>query len=332
MLQPAEGARERAAAPVTPEPIAPLAGDAQPVTPAPTAAPAQAAATPAATPAPAAATTAQPTAAPAPAAAPTVADDAHVPSYEASAVVPHTLREEDRIGTYGQPRWSARRRFPTTRMYVVPAGTIGLEYWLESKVNLEDPADVRNRSLYEIELGLGHRLQADVYLQTQQERSGPWELHKEKLELRWALADWGVIPLNPTLYVEFARENGGPPLIELKALIGDELAPRWHWGFNVVWEHQLGALQENESALTTGVSYSLLDEVFAIGAEVKFETVDIEGDRFSFENWELLAGPSLSWSPVGPIHLLFVALIGNETEGDEHVPIFQPTMVLGFEL
>ena len=42
-------------------------------------------------------------------------------SYEARAVVPPepgTLHEEERIGSYGQPRWTAHRRFPTTRVYV----------------------------------------------------------------------------------------------------------------------------------------------------------------------------------------------------------------------
>ena len=264
------------------------------------------------------------------------------PSYEALAVVrppPGTLREEERIGEYAQPRWTGRRRFPTTRIYVIPAGQLGLEYWLEQKLHLDDPDQVRYRSLYELEMGLGHRLQLDVYLETQQEgHQGPWALHKEKLELRWALADWGVIPLNPTLYVELAREHGGPPVIELKALLGEQLAPRWHFGLNLVWEHQLGDAQQNETALTLAVAYGLVDEVFSLGAEIKAETVDVKGQRYDFDNWELLAGPSLAWAPTPPMHILLVALLGDERELDAatgdgvHTPIFQPTLVVGFEL
>ena len=52
----------------------------------------------------------------------------------------------------------------------------------------------------------------------------------------------------------------------------------------------------------------------------------------SFDAWELLAGPSLAWSPVAPMHVLFVALFGSETEGDEKTALFQPTMILGWEL
>ena len=33
------------------------------------------------------------------------------------------LREEDRIGPYGQPEWTAHRRFPFTRVYVRPPTT-----------------------------------------------------------------------------------------------------------------------------------------------------------------------------------------------------------------
>lgn len=257
-------------------------------------------------------------------------------SYGARAVVepvPGTPHEEERIGDYRQPRWTAQRRFPNTRIYVRPAGTFGVEWWLEQKLSLEDLAQVRYRSQYELEFGLGHRLQSDVYLQTEQNgHQGPWQLESEKLELRWALADWGAIPLNPTLYAELAREHDAPPRIELKALAGEELASRLHFGLNLVWEHELGDRQENEYAITTGISYSIVDDVFSLGAEVKLETVDESGERLTFDDWELLGGPSLSWSPTPPMHVLLVALFGNETEGPEHTPLFEPTLILGWEL
>ena len=34
----------------------------------------------------------------------------------------HRLKEEQRIGEYRQPRWTATRRFTTTRVYVIPKG------------------------------------------------------------------------------------------------------------------------------------------------------------------------------------------------------------------
>ena len=82
-------------------------------------------------------------------------------------------------------------------------------------------------------------------------------------------------------------------------------------------EHQLGDENANEYALTAGLSYSLIDDVLALGLEAKLELVDPGADPFDFVSWELLAGPSLAWSPVPPVHVLFVPLFGFETEKDE---------------
>jgi hypothetical protein len=261
--------------------------------------------------------------------------DAREPSYRARARAkgPSELREEERIGDYAQPRWTARRRFPTTRVYVVPAGKIGVEWWLQDKQSLSDKDGVRYRSLYELEFGLGHRLQLDVYLQTEQRgHQGEIQIGAEKVELRYALADWGQIPLNPTLYLEFVRNHAEPPAVEAKALFGEELAPRWHTGFNLVFEHALGGDLTNEYAVTWGLSYSVTDETFSIGGEVKLETVDHEGDRFSFDAWEVLAGPSLAWSPVPAMHLLLAPLFGSEHEEGEDTPLLEATLIAGWEL
>jgi hypothetical protein len=257
-------------------------------------------------------------------------------SYQAHAVVPPapgSLREEERIGSYGQPRWTAHRRFPTTRIYVRPAGEFAFEWWLEHKQNLSNLREARYRSQYEVEFGLGHRLQMDVYLQTEQlGHAGSFELNAEKLELRWALADWGVLPLNPTVYIEYVRQHNGPPKLEVKALAGDELARRVHFGINFVAEHELGADQINEYQVATGLSYTLVDEKFSLGGELKLETTDSAGSRFTLQAWEALLGPSVSWSPTPPMHVLFVTLLGNETVGSMHTPLLESTLVLGWEI
>src|SRR5256885_17158642 len=40
---------------------------------------------------------------------------------------PSDLREEDRVGSYAQPRWTATRRLPNTPRCVVPQGQVGTE-------------------------------------------------------------------------------------------------------------------------------------------------------------------------------------------------------------
>ena len=97
------------------------------------------------------------------------------------------LREEQRIGAYKQPRWTAKRRFPTTRVYVVPAGKMEIEWWFRYTAPFDKPSKEREiRTQWEIEMGLGHHLQVDLYLVGQQLGQGQFAITREKAEVRWA--------------------------------------------------------------------------------------------------------------------------------------------------
>src|SRR5436309_2798240 len=65
---------------------------------------------------------------------------------------PSDLREEDRVGSYGQPRWTATRRFPNTRVYVVPEGKIEGELWFIPR--FLHSGETNGRYLAEVEYGL----------------------------------------------------------------------------------------------------------------------------------------------------------------------------------
>lgn len=259
------------------------------------------------------------------------------PAYESTVTGKAEVHEDELIGDYQQPRWSAKRRFPTTRIYVVPAGNAQFEYWWESKYDFDKPNRARYRSQFEFEFGLGHRLQLDLYITTQQQGMGrPMQLHKEKVELRYALADWGVIPGNPTLYIELAREHNGNPAIEGKILLGDQILPRLYWGANLVWERELGGSRTNEYAVTAALAYSAFDQVLSVGAEIRGEFVDVEDSRFDLASYELLAGPSIQWRPVPAMHIDWVGLFGFEAEKNaaneyENTALAQPMVVVGWE-
>jgi hypothetical protein len=228
------------------------------------------------------------------------------------------LAEDERIGDYAQPRWSARRRFPTTRLYVMPKGEVEAEYWLRYTAPLKDLDGGREvRSYYELGFGLGHRLQLDIYLVTQQTGHGPVELKREMLEMRYALADYGKLWGNPTLYLEWQRRNGENDWIEPKLLLGGELAPRWHGAFNLVLERELGGKEEHEWDATGGVSYTAVDEVLHAGVELYAEVHDSLGHRFAWGETEqlFLAGPSFMVSPIPRFHLLVAPLFGAGKDG-----------------
>ncbi|MCA9541707.1 MAG: hypothetical protein KC620_22575, partial [Myxococcales bacterium] len=244
-------------------------------------------------------------------------------AYEAPPVVVRGQRglvEEDQIGAYKQPRWTARRRFPTTRVYVRPEGQFAFEYWLRSTVDLENFSEPtkKYRSIYEWEYGLGNRLQLDLYLTAEQKANGPIEIAKESIELRYALADWGEIWGNPTLYFEWGRHNSEGNFVEGKLLFGGELTEGLHGGLNLVLERVVDGEQTHEYKITGGISKTLVDTMFSVGAEVEVEFVDNKDSRFDFIEKKYVAGPSVSWQPTHHIHILVTPLFGLAQEkGDD---------------
>ncbi len=266
----------------------------------------------------------------------TPAADAGAPAPNQTTVVGERWGEAERVGPYGQPRWTDRRRFPETRVYVAPPGSATFEFWLEPKVPF-DGGDLRLRSLYEMSFGLGYRLQLDLYLRFEHNGTDPVQLESERVELRWALADWGVLPGNPTLYLEWIRPTAAPQRLEFKLLFGGAFTDRLYWGANLFWERELwGGPQEAEYGATVGLSYSLLDSKFSLGGEARLELVDHRNTRFNPDSVEVFLGPSISWRPIPNAHVLLVAFLGPELARNEvNAPltgglIFQPTLVMGW--
>lgn len=225
------------------------------------------------------------------------------------------LREEGLVGPYGQPLWTATRRFPTTRVYVVPEGKMETEYWLRTTFNKDGTTSYR--SLYEAEFGLPHRFQFDLYFRTDQNGDDGEIYNSEQLELRYALADWGKLPGNPTLYLEWIRhdQRDQPDQIEPKILFGGELAQRWHWGVNLVGEFQTGGDLEREYQICSGLSYAVRDYKLALGGECRAAFTDTEENRGTFSN-DVQLGPSLQYRPFPQMTMNFAPLFGVTEESN----------------
>jgi hypothetical protein len=239
--------------------------------------------------------------------------DEHLSSWEMPPTVVRALREgqlreEDLIGSYDQPRWTAKRLFPTTRVYVVPEGKLEFEHWTRAKVPESGKTNVETQ--YELELGLPHRFQIDLYYVTDKTgEEGDLEISEQKYELRYALADWDELWMNPTLYFEYVQRDAQADKVEYKLLLGDELGEGWHFGSNLVFEHELDGAGENEYELTSGISHTIVDEKFSLGAEMKAALVDEHSDRGDYQK-ELEIGPSLQYRPLPQMHIDFAPLIG----------------------
>ncbi len=234
------------------------------------------------------------------------------------------------VGPYGQPAWTTAKRFAKTRVYVLPPGSAAFEYWLESKGELESDASAKFRSNYELEIGLGAHLQLDLYIFTEQgEGYAPLKLAGEQIELRWATADWGVLWGNPTLYLEWIRRHEAPQRLEGKILLGDAIGPRLFWGFNLIYERELGGAAMQEYAASGGLSWSVVDGVFSLGIEAKVEMEDLQGSRFDFEEVEFLLGPTAQIRPLPGLHVDLIPMFGLELENGEAEPIYAVFLMLG---
>jgi hypothetical protein len=229
-----------------------------------------------------------------------------LPPVNVVGATPSELREEDRVGPYAQPRWTATRRFPNTRVYVVPEGKIEAELWFIPRFYKSGNTD--GRYLAEIEYGLPYRFQIDAYYRLDIDQSGKGQ-NGAQFEVRWALADWGKIWGNPTLYIEYVAHEFDPDAVEAKLLLGDELAPRWHWGVNFVAELETGGEREYTYEIDGGLSYTLLDEKFSVGAETKVEFISTQGHRADYET-SIMVGPSVQWRPVERLTVNLAPLFG----------------------
>ena len=234
-----------------------------------------------------------------------------LPPISVSGSTNDLLREEELIGPAGQPRWTTQRRFPRVRIYTIPEGEQEVEYWTRIDVPKDSSEPVEVQHFFEYEIGLPYRLQLDTYLVLRNEDGGfdgP-TYYDGQFEMRWAPADWGKLPGNPAFYLEYVWREAKADKVEAKTLFGDELAPRWHWGLNLVYEGETSDERTYEYSATAGLSYTVLDEGLSIGVEAEDAYADTEDARGHFGN-ELLVGPSLQIRTSQSTHVNFTPLFG----------------------
>lgn len=233
-------------------------------------------------------------------------------------IVAGMLKEEYAVGPYKQSEWTTHRRFSSTRIYVQqPPGAVEFEHWIEIRVPKAGgkPHEVRMRE--EFEFGLGGRVQLDLYLLTEwtqdpNDIENTFDWRGWSGEIRYALADWNVIPGNPTLYFEYIFRNGAENFIEPKILFGGEVASGWHWGLNLVYERELGNHSDRteEYKMTFGLSYTLIDSKLGIGPAFEWAYEAEYSGGVAERSREIHLGPSLQYRPIPKAHLNIEPLWG----------------------
>jgi hypothetical protein len=249
---------------------------------------------------------------------------ARLPEVTVTEPSDETLDEEKRVGPNQQPEWTTQRRFATTRIYVLEPWQVEFEQWWRGKYPREGKGSHRFQS--EIGIGLPHRFQVDLYENLERNEHGTFRHQGVQAEVRYALAEWGKIPLNPTLYGEWKFNHHASDAFEVKLLLGDEIAPCWHWGFNAFYEQEIHDGFETEVGFATAISYTIIDGKLSAGVEMNFEHVSAPHFHNKPEI-EFLIGPSVQWRPCPRVHLDMVPLFGTTDDS----PLVEAFVVLGID-
>jgi hypothetical protein len=221
--------------------------------------------------------------------------------------------ESQPVDQTGRPEWTSQRRFGNTRIYLqVAPGEVSFEQWY--RMQRSAGGAVENLFEEEVEIGLPYRMQLDLYENWTVDQDRHTRHESVSIELRYALADWGKIPLNPTLYGEYkAAPHVSDSFYELKLLLGTDFTKRLHWGFNASREAQLGGEKSVEWELTQGISYSLIDQKLGVGLEMEWGDVTLAGSRSDHQR-RFLIGPSVQIRPTRNTHLDLVAQAGTTSQ------------------
>lgn len=220
-----------------------------------------------------------------------------------------SLSDSSLVGPYSQPAWTKTRRFGTVRSYLlVSEGEIAFDHWWRARTY--DDRKTRHKFTEEIAIGLPHRFQLDLYYDWTYE-NGEADHLDFAFEVRHAFADWGEIPLNPTLYLEYkvVDSDRGGDVIEPKILLAEQLSDKVYWAMNLVYERELSGELTNEYYVSQGFSCTVIDQVLSAGVEMKYVYEDTAETRGDGEN-KFLIGPSIQWKPTKNSHLDLVCLFG----------------------
>ena len=233
------------------------------------------------------------------------------------------LTQESLVGPYHQPVWTTERFFPNTRVYVRPPGTAEFnQFWTPE---FKD-GEVEHTFREEVEIGLPYRLQLDLYQNWNIDADGGTFYKGTSVELRYALADWGKIPLNPTLYGEWNFNDREPDEWEAKLLLGETFGQRWSWGANIIYEQETGGGRETEVAVSQALTYAVIDRKFNVGVEMLFEHKTEQGSRGDPEV-EFLIGPAFNVKPTRRSFIAVSPLFGTTSDS----PTAEIFVVAGFQ-
>src|SRR2546427_5249358 len=238
---------------------------------------------------------------------------------------------EEVPSAYGAPPGLSRSRFSnTTQAYVLPPWAFFFGEIYEGQGFRHGPPD--HLFTQEIEMGLPYRL--GVAAEANFERfNGGGGASSVSLEGRYALADWGKIPLNPTLFAEYKfgvgpirheegpapppgeEEEAGPPqrpdAYEVRLLLADEFFKRYEWAMNWFFEKENTGDRGREWGFAQSAVTPILlpREQLKGGVEMEYKNFTVKDTRGNPLN-SFVIGPTVAWKPTAQTRLDISPLFG----------------------
>src|SRR5216683_6227608 len=242
---------------------------------------------------------------------------------------------------YGAPTSFSQSRFsPTTNAYVLPPGAVYASLIYEDAVVHFRSPD--HDFIEEVEFGLPYRI--NIATETDVEHYGDeTQVRSFSIEARYAFADWGKLPLNPTIFAEYKVGGGrilhdeGPPTpahkfgpggfdtsmdtpdaYELRLLLSEDFFDRVEWAFNLFFEQELSGDRGREwrFAQSLVMPFWLSHEELKGGIEFLFRSFTDKGTRGTPYN-SFVIGPTAAWRPSRNTRLDISPLFGVNHKSPE---------------
>jgi hypothetical protein len=248
---------------------------------------------------------------------------------------------------YGAPGAFSRSRFsPITNGYVLPPGEVFAALIYECDAFDEGPSD--HTFTQEIEVGLPYRFGVAVE-NSLEFFDGDTSNRSFSIEGRWALADWGKIPLNPTLFAEYkfgtgrilheegpeeemmmeedgeeprpdeeemmGEEEGGrpdqPDAYEFRLLLSEEVAKNVEWAFNAFLENETSGDRGREWGFAQSIQVPVLlpRERLKVGLEMQYKNFTVKDTRGDPMH-SFVIGPSIGFKPTARMRFDVAPLFG----------------------
>jgi hypothetical protein len=173
----------------------------------------------------------------------------------------------------------------------------------------------------EVAIGLGHGFELSMLGEWVKPKGETTSFGAFLPELRYALAPWGELPLNPTLGLGYEFVPHDPDVLKSSLYLSEELGDNWFWAGSFTYQKRTGGDRERELIGKMGLHYIAVPNKLSVGLEMKYEHAQTYGEDAS-SGHEFLLGPALIWRATDNITLRLGSEFGTTSGSPKNESTF----------